>query len=238
MSLITRFTELAASFHCVDAQLCEALRSHETTRAHVRLLTRSAELLDRIEGYQPTSREELEEIADHYARRRVEGAGINVQAVARFADVLRRSEAQLLPAHATAAFRSTSVPDPLPHRMEGEDLALLVVHCRGRVSAIGRDNRLIAVSRDEAEAHGLRPSQMLGRPFPELLRCCADEAKERRAVTLALADRPQSHTLGAREDRGERRLRVWGVRCGAGHLYAAIRHVETVATAQRSPATT
>ena len=233
MSSITRFTELLSSFRCVDAQLREAVRTDEQTRLHARLLRRSAQLLDKIETYQPTCRQELEEIFDHYARRRVEGAATDVRATARLTEMLRRAGGHFAPTQASATFRSTDVPEPLPQRIEAEDLAMLILRCRGRLSVIGRDCRVIAVSRDEAAAHGMRPSQVLGCSLSEWLGCGSAQTNERRALSLALADRPQRRTL--RDSEG-RPVRISGVRDGSGHLYAAIRHVEIAATDQ--PVTT
>ncbi|SFH17458.1 hypothetical protein SAMN04488020_107221 [Palleronia marisminoris] len=233
MPSITRFAELLTSFRCVDAQLREAIRAGEGTRVHARLLRRSAQLLDKIEAHQPTSRQEMEEIFDHHARRRVEGATTSARATDRIASILRRSAGNFPPTHAAATFRSQAVPDPLPEQVEGEDLAMLVVHCRGRLSAIGRDCRFIAVSRAEAVAHGMRPSQVLGCSLPELLRCGRAQTAERRALVLALADRPHRQAL---TDRDGRRVRISGVRDTSGHLYAAIRHVEVAAADQ--PVTT
>ncbi|WP_139215003.1 PAS domain-containing protein [Palleronia marisminoris] len=190
-------------------------------------------MLDKIEAHQPTSRQEMEEIFDHHARRRVEGATTSARATDRIASILRRSAGNFPPTHAAATFRSQAVPDPLPEQVEGEDLAMLVVHCRGRLSAIGRDCRFIAVSRAEAVAHGMRPSQVLGCSLPELLRCGRAQTAERRALVLALADRPHRQAL---TDRDGRRVRISGVRDTSGHLYAAIRHVEVAAADQ--PVTT
>ncbi|WP_375263073.1 hypothetical protein [Palleronia sp.] len=234
MVFTTQFTELVSSFRSVDAQLREAIRTDEHTRTHARLLRRSAELLDRIETYQPTCREELEEIADHYARRRVEGAAIGARAAARFADALRRSGGESLPSRAYSTTRGTTVPDPLPAQIEGEDLAQLIVHCRGRLSAIGRDSRFIAVSSAEAAESRMRPSQVLGCRLHDLVECGAVQTRECRALALALGGRPQCHTL--REDGAAfRRVCLSGVVDGAGRLYAVIRHVEPV---QISPGTT
>lgn len=227
-----------SAFRCVDAQLREAIRTDEHTRSHARLLKRSAEILDRIETFQPTCSEELEEIADHYARRRVERAAIGARAAARFANALRRSGGESLPSRAYATTRGTTVPDPLPDQLEGEDLARLVVHCRGRLSAIGRDCRFIAVSSAEAAATGLRPSQVLGCRLQEVVECGGPQTRECRALALALGGRPQCHALRDRGKAAARRVRLSGVTDGAGRLYAVIRHVETGAAGQTSPGTT
>ena len=238
MVFTTKFTELVAAFRCADAQLREALRSTQQTKAHVRLLRRTAELLDRIEKYLPTSSEELEEIADHYARRRLEGAAIGSRAAARFADALRRSGGQALPSRPYATTEMTPIPDPLPEVIEGEALANLVVRCRGRLSAVGRDGRFIAASAEEADALGMTLGQLLGCRFQEVVGCGEPALNECRALGLALAGQQSTILRDGEVGAASRRVRLAGVMDAAGHLYAAIRHVELLAPDHTSPGTT
>ncbi|QFU09595.1 hypothetical protein PARPLA_00846 [Rhodobacteraceae bacterium THAF1] len=232
MSVVTRFTELCAAFRLTDAQLRVAIQTDETTRSHAQLLRRNAALLDRIECFVPASVQELDEMIDFFARRRVDALHTFGPGLDRMSETLARYDRASLPNVLAGAMRFSRLPDPLPPTIESEDLARMVMRAPTRVAAIGPDKRYLAVSAAAAEAYRTTPSRMAGRHLLEVIGCGHYQGRERQKIELSFMGRPQDYVIQSESENGaslDTRVRMQVVEDRAGRPYATLRISDPIA---------
>lgn len=224
MSLTTPFTELAASFRLCEAQLKAALLHQGSTRLHAALFRKSSEILAQIVNHVPVSQEELDEMLDFYARRRVEtmaGPVIEFDQVS----VLLGIDRGRLPRLQSPTFRLRPQPDELPGTAEIDELARFVTRSSARIVALGADNRFLAVSGPAAEFWRSKPGKMLGQHALELVGCGPERTEDKRRVFLAMQGEPQEYGYPVAGSDGVRRTlraRVRRVENASGVPYAVL----------------
>jgi len=228
MGIVTRFTELSASFRLCDAQLRAALSHGDSIRRPAALLRLTANLMERIVAHEPASVSELDEMIDFFAARRLEHGAVGRAEFDRVADLLTRYRHAGLPDLAELATRRAAVPEQLPDVMEGRDLARLITGSAGRLAAVGQDKRYLAVSSAEATYRRLLPEQMAGKHLLEVIGCGHFQVRKKQRLDLALSGRAQDYVYSVSNDGADMpfmRCRCNAVRDGSGLIYAAIMHI-------------
>lgn len=223
MAHTTPFSELAATFRMCEAQLKAALRHDGSTRLHAALFRKSDDLLARIDRHRPASRNEVDEMLDFFARRRVDGAIGASEAFDRVAELLALKDT--LPALRAPTFRLRPQTDSLPETSDIDDLARFVTRSSARLSAIGADNRYLAVSGPAADFNRTTPGKMLGKHVMEVIGCGHRQNRERQRLDLAMAGRPQDYTYVDRDAQSvpqHVRVRLRRVENAAGLAYAVL----------------
>jgi PAS domain-containing protein len=224
MLLTTPFTELVAAFRLCEAQLKAALVHQGSTRLHATLFRKSSEILAQIVNHVPASQDELEEMLDFYARRRVEtvaGPVIEFNQVA----VLLGIDRDGLPRLQSPTFRLRPQPEELPNIAEIDELAKFVTRSSARIFALGADNRVLAVSGPAAAFYRSRPGKMLGQHVLELVGCGPEREEDKRRLFLAMQGEPQEYRYTfPGNGGGPRLLRAWlrRVQNGGGVPYAVL----------------
>lgn len=229
MGIVTRFTELSASFRLCDAQLRVALSHGDSIRRPAALLRLTARLMEQILAHEPASVSELDEMIDFFAARRLEHSAIERSEFERVADLLTRYRDAGLPERADLATRRASVPHQLPEVMEGRDLARLITGSAGRLAAVGVDMRYLAVSSAEAAFHRSLPEQMAGKHLLEVIGCGHFQVRKKQRLDLALSGRAQDYVYPMSNGGSVSlliRCRCNAVRDGSGLIYAAIMHMD------------
>ncbi|SPJ24951.1 hypothetical protein [Palleronia abyssalis] len=237
--LPSRLTELCAAFRCCDAQLRVAIQS-DGASGHARLLRKSVELLSEIERYQPKSTEEMEELLDFFARRRVDEPTSRFEDIEKLAQTLFRTPTSSLPQSVPGGLRQVPVPDPLPQGLAGPALASLVVCADDRMVALDRGYRILAVSQAEARYRRATAGHLAGKHLLEVIGCGTAQLREKNRIDLAFAGQPQSREIEAPEHHGAGPLmkRIDAVTDKAGRCYAVAIRTTPVAEDQRSAGTT
>ncbi len=224
MPLTTPFTELAAAFRLCEAQLKSALVHQGSTRLHAALFRKSSEILARIVNHPPSSQEELDEMLDFFARRRVETVTGPVEEFDHVS-VLLGIERESLPRLQSPMFRLRPHPEELPGIAEIDDLARFVTRSSARLAALGWDNRFLAVSGPAAAFYRSKPGKMLGQHALEVVGCGPERDEDKRRFALALKGEPQDYTQGATGADGVTRLlrtRIRRVQTANGVPYAVL----------------
>lgn len=219
----TPFSELAATFRMCEAQLKAALRQEGSTRIHAALFRKSNDLLARIDGHRPGSRNEVEEMLDFFARRRVEGAIGASEAFRRVAELLELREE--LPVLRAPTFRLRRLARVLPETSSVDDLARFVVRSSARLAAIDADKRYLAVSGTTAMFNRTTPGRMLGKHVLEVIGCGPSQRRECQRLALAIAGRPQDYTYADQDPAGAARsvrVRIRQVKSTSGVPYAVL----------------
>lgn len=219
----TPFTELAATFRMCEAQLKAALRQEGSARVHAALFRKTDDLLARIDGHPPASRNEVDEMLDFFARRRIDGAMGASEAFDRVAELLALRDD--LPPLDAPTFRLRPLGDALPETSDIDDLARFVTRSSARLAAIGFDKRYLAVSGPTAIFHNTTPGKMLGKHVMEVIGCGHRQERERQRLDLAIGGRPQDYTYHDSDGQGGTRsvrVRIRRVESAAGLPYATL----------------
>ena len=223
MSHTTPFSELSAAFRMCEAQLKAAFRHEGSTRVHAALFRKSDELLSRIDRHVPSSRNEVDEMLDFFARRRVDGTIGASEAFDRVAELLALREE--LPRLDAPIFRLRPLDWSTPVARDIDDLARFVTRSSARLAAIGADKRYLAVSSAAAAFNHTTPGKMLGKHVMEVIGCGHRQYRERQRLELAMAGRPQDYTYLERNGSGgprNVRVRIRRVESAAGIPYATL----------------
>lgn len=224
MPLTTPFTELVAAFRLCEAQLKAALVHQASTRLHAALFRKSSEILSQIVNHVPVSQDELEEMLDFYARRRVETV---VGPVVEFdqVSVLLGIDRDELPRLQSPTFRLRPYPEKLPAIAEIDELARFVTRSSARIVALGADNRFLAVSGPAAAFYRSKPGKMLGQHALELVGCGPGRDEDKRRLFLAMQGKPQEYGFTVTGSDGEPRTlraRLRRVENAGGVPYAVL----------------
>lgn len=224
MPLTTPFTELAAAFRLCEAQLKAALVHQGSTRLHAALFRKSSEILSQISSHLPVSQDELEEMLDFYARRRIEtmaGPVVEFDQVSVLLDMDRDG----LPRLQSPTFRLRAHPAELPAIADIDDLARFVTRSSARIVALGADNRFLAVSGPAAAFYRSKPGKMLGQHALELVGCGPERDEDKRRFFLAMQGEPQEYGQTVAGGEGEPRTfraRLRRVENASGVPYAVL----------------
>ncbi len=224
MSLTTPFTELAAAFRLCEAQLKAALVHQGSTRLHAALFRKSSEILNQIVNHAPSSQEELDEMLDFFARRRVETVAAPVEEFDHVS-VLLGIERGGLPRLQAPMFRLRPHPEELPGIAEIDELARFVTRSSARLAALGSDARFLAVSGPAAAFYRSKPGKMLGQHALELVGCGPEREEDKRRLGLALRGEPQDYTYNSTGSDGVTRVirtRIRRVQTANGVPYAVL----------------
>ena len=227
MGILTRFTEISASFRLCDAQLRVALSQGDSIRRPAALLRLTARLMEQISNHEPASVAELDEMIDFFAARRLGQSGNGRSEFDRVADRLTRYGDAGPPDRADLSTRRSAVPDPLPDVMEGRDLARMITSSAGRLSAVSLDKRYLAVSAAEASHHRSLPEQMAGKHLLEVIGCGHLQVRQKQRLDLAMSGRAQDYVYTPSDSGGDGaliRCRCKAIRDGSDLVYAAIMH--------------
>ena len=228
MEPVTPFTELSAAFRICDAQLRVALAHSPTMRRPAALFRLTAKLMEIMRAHEPRSVEELDEMIDFFAARRLERGAEGGSDFAAIANLLSTWRDANLPQHSPLEQRRSAVPDELPTVIEGRDLARLVTASSGRLVVVSVDKRYLAVSGPEATSRRVKPSQVAGRHLLEVIGCGHFQVRKKQRLDLALSGRAQDYVYPpAHLEKAETltRCRCNAVEDSTGMVYAAIMHI-------------